>query len=203
MKKTFLTLLLFCYFLPAFSHGDDIGFKAKFEKIPVEKVDIKGTGVETREVKEETVDDVVRTTGQIEELPSSHFDVNSPVQGKVISIPVDLGTMVSEGQVLTIIQSTEIAKLQSELAQSEAELELAKNRFDREQKLFEKGIGYVGTSAGAYIMCPNIKVSTLGPNPKPRYGLEDLTGLDYVPFCLKVHYTDEMEANVKEMIKNN
>ena len=140
MKKTFLTLLLFCYFLPAFSHGDDIGFKAKFEKIPVEKVDIKGTGVETREVKEETVDDVVRTTGQIEELPSSHFDVNSPVQGKVISIPVDLGTMVSEGQVLTIIQSTEIAKLQSELAQSEAELELAKNRFDREQKLFEKGI---------------------------------------------------------------
>ena len=81
--------------------------------------------------------------------------------------------------------------------------EVKKTRFDEIlKKLFEKGIGYVGTSAGAYIMCPNIKVSTLGPNPKPRYGLEDLTGLDYVPFCLKVHYTDEMEANVKEMMKN-
>src|SRR3989338_2595132 len=140
MKKIFLALLFFCYLLPAFSHGDDIGFKAKFEKIPVEKVDVKGTGIETKEVKEETVDDVVRTTGQIEELPSSHFDVNSPVQGKVISVLVDLGTMVNAGQSLAVIQSTDIAKLQSELAQSEAELELAKNRFDREQKLFEKGI---------------------------------------------------------------
>src|SRR3989338_145915 len=124
MKKTFLTLLLFCYFLPAFSHGDDIGFKAKFEKIPVEKVDVKGTGIATKEVKEETVDDVVRTTGQIEELPSSHFDVNSSVQGKVLSVLVDLGAIVQAGQALATIQSTEIAKLQSELDQSEAELEL-------------------------------------------------------------------------------
>lgn len=171
MKKTFLTLLLFCYFLPAFSHGDDIGFKAKFEKIPVEKVDIKGTGIETREVKEETVDDTVRTTGQIEELPSSHSDINSPVQGKVLSVLVDLGAMVSAGQPLAIIQSTEIAKLQSELAQSEAELELAKNTLDREEKLFEKKITakkdldaakafFLGTEAKVKAARSNLKILT-------------------------------------------
>src|SRR3989338_5296322 len=127
MKKYLLLALFALSFLPSLAHGDDIGFKAKFEKIPVEKVDVKGTGIETKEVKEETVDDAVRTTGQIEELPSSHFDVNSPVQGRVISVLVDLGTMVNAGQSLAVIQSTDIAKLQSELDQSEAELELAKN----------------------------------------------------------------------------
>lgn len=171
MKKIFLALFLFFSFLPVFSHGDDIGFKAKFEKIPLEKVDIKGTGIETREVKEETVDDVVRTTGQIEELPSSHFDVNSPVQGKVLSVLVDLGAMVQAGQSLATIQSTEIAKLQSELDQSEAELELAKNTLDREEKLFEKKITakkdldaakafFLGTEAKVKAARSNLKILT-------------------------------------------
>lgn len=171
MKKILLTLLFFCYFLPAFSHGDDIGFKAKFEKIPVERVDVKGTGIETKEVKEETVDDVIRTTGQIEELPSSHFDINSPVQGKVLSVFVDLGTKVQAGQVLATIQSTEIAKLQSELDQLEAELELAKNTLDREEKLFEKRITakkdldaakafFLGTEAKVKAARSNLKILT-------------------------------------------
>ena len=171
MKKILLALLFFCYFLPALSHGDDIGFKAKFEKIPVEKVDVKGTGIETREIKEETVDDVVRTTGQIEELPSSHFDVNSPVQGKVLSVLVDLGAMVSGGQLRAVIQSIEKTKLQSDLEQSEAELELAKNTLDREEKLFEKRITakkdldaakafFLGTEAKVKAARSNLKILT-------------------------------------------
>ncbi|MBI2995082.1 MAG: efflux RND transporter periplasmic adaptor subunit [Candidatus Melainabacteria bacterium] len=140
----FYIFCIFCIFCPlsppCFGHGDDIAFKAKFKKIPTSNVDIKGTGIETKIIKEEIVDDIVRTTGQIEEIPNNKFDVNSPVQGKVISVLVDLGTMVQGGQGLATIQSTEIAKLQSELNQSEAELELAKNNFDREEKLFEKRI---------------------------------------------------------------
>lgn len=123
-----------------FAHGDDVDFKAKFETIPIEKVDVKNAGIVTKIVKEKIVDDVIRATGQIEELPSSHFDINSPVQGKVVSVLADLGNVVSKGQPLASVQSTDIAKLQSELDQFEAELELAKNRLDREEKLFEKGI---------------------------------------------------------------
>ncbi|OGI19714.1 MAG: hypothetical protein A3B68_04980 [Candidatus Melainabacteria bacterium RIFCSPHIGHO2_02_FULL_34_12] len=180
MKKYLLLALFALSFLPSLAHGDDIGFKAKFEKIPVEKVDVKGTGIETKEVKEETVDDAVRTTGQIEELPSSHFDVNSPVQGKVISVLVDLGTMVNAGQSLAVIQSTDIAKLQSELDQSEAELELAKNNFDREEKLFGKGISakkdldaakafYLSTEAKAKAAKNNLKILT-GQNGEAEEG---------------------------------
>ncbi|MSU44850.1 hypothetical protein EXS45_01570 [Candidatus Nomurabacteria bacterium] len=69
------------------------------------------------------------------------------------------------------------------------------------KKLFEKGLAYVGSSAGAYIMCPTIEVSKLGRNADRHFGLTDLTALNYVPFSLKVHYTDDMEMSVREIIK--
>lgn len=69
------------------------------------------------------------------------------------------------------------------------------------QKLLDKGLFYVGSSAGAYIMCPTIEVSKLGRNADRTFGLTDLTGLNYVPFCLKVHYTDEMEMDMRHIIK--
>ncbi len=60
---------------------------------------------------------------------------------------------------------------------------------------------YIGTSAGAYVMCPTIEVSAWNENGKDRFGLTDLTALNYVPFVLRVHYKDDAEENVKEKIK--
>ena len=67
-------------------------------------------------------------------------------------------------------------------------------------RLIHEGMAYIGTSAGAYITCPTIEVSTWGPKHHDRYGLRDLTGLNLVPFLLKVHYTDDMEGLVREKI---
>jgi len=69
------------------------------------------------------------------------------------------------------------------------------------KKLLDKGLDYVGSSAGAYVMCPTIEVSKLGRNADRDFGLKDLTSLNYVPFCLKVHYTDDMGASVREIMK--
>lgn len=62
----------------------------------------------------------------------------------------------------------------------------------------DSGIVYAGTSAGSYIACPTIETSTWGPKVKDRYGLEDLTGLNFVPFILKAHYTDDTHSLIKE-----
>jgi len=67
--------------------------------------------------------------------------------------------------------------------------------------LLDGGLMYGGTSAGAYVMCPVIEVSTWGPKVKSRYGLTDLTALHYVPFCLLVHYTDDEENLAREKMK--
>src|SRR3989338_1586021 len=69
------------------------------------------------------------------------------------------------------------------------------------RKLLEKGLAYVGSSAGAYIMCPTIEVSKFDRNVHKSFGLTNLTALNYVPFGLKVHYTDDIEADVREIMK--
>lgn len=66
------------------------------------------------------------------------------------------------------------------------------------KELLEEGKVYIGTSAGAYIACPSIDVANWDKTGKSRFGLTDFAALNYVPFVLKVHYTDEQEAKVKE-----
>ena len=69
------------------------------------------------------------------------------------------------------------------------------------KKLLNEGKIYIGTSAGAYIMCPTIEVANWNETGRDRFGLTDFSALNYVPFVLKVHYKDEMENLVKEKMK--
>jgi len=68
--------------------------------------------------------------------------------------------------------------------------------------LINRGVIYVGTSAGSYVMCPTIEMSTWKTDTKPRYGLKDLTGLNYVPFLLTVHYDSKNDEILKKAINN-
>jgi len=78
-----------------------------------------------------------------------------------------------------------------------------KTGFDKIIKeLIDRGVTYAGTSAGSYIMCPTIEMSTWKPKPKPRFGLKDLTALNYVPFLLSVHYDPKNKELLKKAIRN-
>ena len=68
------------------------------------------------------------------------------------------------------------------------------------KKALENGLIYVGTSAGAYLVCPTIEAATWEANPKDSYGLTDLRALNLVPFLLKVHYKDVMASALKERL---
>ena len=68
------------------------------------------------------------------------------------------------------------------------------------KELLKQGLVYIGTSAGAYVMCPTIEVSAWNPDNK-KFGLDDFTALNYVPFVLRVHYKEKYEELVKEKIK--
>lgn len=64
------------------------------------------------------------------------------------------------------------------------------------KELLGNGLSYVGTSAGSYIMTPNLQTATW--RGKDNFGVTDLTALDYVPFVLKVHYNDTQAEYVKK-----
>ncbi len=142
MKKIIAILILFVFSLPALSECGcgETKFKAANEKISANEIAKEAFNIETKKVEEQIVDEAIRTTGQIEEIPTNHFDINSPVQGKVQSVLVTLGDFVGVGKPLVVIQSTEIARLQAEISQLKAELELAKSNYEREQTLYEKSI---------------------------------------------------------------
>jgi len=77
--------------------------------------------------------------------------------------------------------------------------------FDRIIKDFiNKRLIYFGSSAGSLITCPTIETSLWKVSEKDvknDYGLKDLTGLNLVPFLLKVHYKPEQKDLLKKKIK--
>lgn len=70
--------------------------------------------------------------------------------------------------------------------------------------LIDKGVVYIGASAGSYVACPTIETSKWESSPKDKHdecGLTDLTAMNLVPFIMYVHYTDDQEEFLKEKIK--
>lgn len=70
------------------------------------------------------------------------------------------------------------------------------------KELTEKGVVYMGSSAGSYIACPTIEMSTWKKpgEEKEMFGVTDLTGMNLVSFLLKAHYKPEQAELLKEKI---
>lgn len=69
------------------------------------------------------------------------------------------------------------------------------------KELLPKGLTYIGVSAGSYVACPTIEMSTWKHTDKyDHYGITDFTALDLVPFLMSVHYKPENQELLKEKI---
>lgn len=67
--------------------------------------------------------------------------------------------------------------------------------------LIAQGVIYIGVSAGSYIACPSIIMSTWIEKGKDRYGITNFTAMNWVPFLIKAHYTPDMLDAIKEKAK--
>jgi dipeptidase E len=68
--------------------------------------------------------------------------------------------------------------------------------------LVASGVIYMGSSAGAYIACPTIEVSTwVRPDRFDRHGITNFTALNLVPFLVVAHYDQKNDGLLKEKIK--
>lgn len=65
-------------------------------------------------------------------------------------------------------------------------------------ELLERDIIYVGSSAGAYIMCPTIEISTWIKPIWPKFGVNDYSAIGLVPFIFKAHYTKDLKSLLKQ-----
>ncbi len=55
----------------------------------------------------------------------------------------------------------------------------------------------VSESAGSYVLCPNIEMANWKGSNSNEVGIDDLTGLNYVPFLVSAHYSDEVAGKIK------
>lgn len=69
------------------------------------------------------------------------------------------------------------------------------------KELINKGVIYIGVSAGSYICCPTIEMSFWKREQPELFGLTDFTALSLVPFLVTVHYKPEYKDLLQEKIK--
>ena len=69
------------------------------------------------------------------------------------------------------------------------------------KEAINRGVVYWGASAGTYIACPSIIISSWSVGRK-THGVTDFTGMNLVHFVVKAHYTPEMFETIKEKSKD-
>lgn len=69
--------------------------------------------------------------------------------------------------------------------------------------LLDQGKVYVGVSAGSIIVGPSIEVAGWGPTGDPNtINLQDLAGLNLVPFAISPHFTEPEREVLEENLKH-
>lgn len=65
----------------------------------------------------------------------------------------------------------------------------------------ERGVIYVGGSAGSYIACPTIEAAGWLNSDRNVVDLTDLTAMNLVPYIIKAHYEPEESDAIKEAMR--
>ncbi len=71
-------------------------------------------------------------------------------------------------------------------------------------KLVDRGLIYIGSSAGSYVACPTIEPAEWKRRGAVDYfGLKNLSALNLVPFLLVVHYTSRWQNIIQKSIRES
>ena len=119
--------------------------------ISVDQEVAKRLGIKVEPVKRQALKLAIKTTGQIETLPSQKAKVTTPIKGTILALLVEPNQKVEAGQPVAVLSSPELAGLQVEAIakQSEADgnamsaianLQLAEQNLARQKSLVEADI---------------------------------------------------------------
>lgn len=93
--------------------------------------------LQTAPVTLEEMEDVIRLNGRIEPAEQKQVRVYALVSGHVQSVKAELGDPVKQGQVLAVMQSSEVADVTNALSVATANLEMAKKNMETRKSLYE------------------------------------------------------------------
>lgn len=114
--------------------------------IEVDAQTAKRLGIKVEPVKQTTLLVGIKTTGQIETLPSKKVEVTAPIPGTVVELLVEPGAAVKKGQPVAVLSSPELIELRvqsqekqaqakADLQQAQADLQLAVQNLQRQRQI--------------------------------------------------------------------
>jgi membrane fusion protein, heavy metal efflux system len=129
-------------------HGDEFqggdSQQEASDSIQVDAQTAKSLGIKVEPVTNQRLDIGIKTTGQIEALPSQQVEVTSPIPGKVNELLVEPGAYVKAGQPVAVIASPDLIELrvssQEKQAQTKAELQQAQADLDLAQQNYQRQV---------------------------------------------------------------
>lgn len=66
--------------------------------------------------------------------------ISSRAEGRVLSVRADLGQQVAAGQVLALLESSEVGQTRGDLERARVNMDVARRNFEREKRLYEQSI---------------------------------------------------------------
>jgi membrane fusion protein, heavy metal efflux system len=116
------------------------------DAIEIDTQTAKSLGIKVESVSSQRLEISIRTTGQVETLPSKKVEVTAPIPGKVSELLVEPGMYVKAGQSVAVIASPDLVELRvtsqekqaeakAELQQAQADLDLARQNYQRQVEI--------------------------------------------------------------------
>ncbi len=116
------------------------------ESIQVDTQTAKHLGIKVEPVNRAILTVGIKTTGQIETLPSKKVEVTAPIPGTVVELLVEPGAAVKIGQPVAVLSSPELVELRvqsqekqaqakADLQQAQADLNLAQQNLQRQRQI--------------------------------------------------------------------
>jgi cobalt-zinc-cadmium efflux system membrane fusion protein len=116
------------------------------DAIQVDTETAKRLGIKVEPVKRQPLAVGIKTTGQIETLPSKKVEVTAPIPGKVVELLVEPGASVKAGQPVAVLAAPDLVELRVEsqekqaqakadLQQAQADLKLAQENLERQRQI--------------------------------------------------------------------
>ncbi len=114
--------------------------------IEVDAQTAKRLGIKVKPVNRTMLLVGIKTTGQIETLPSKKVEVTAPIPGTVVELLVEPGAAVKKGQPVAVLSSPELIELRvqsqekkaeakADLQQAQADLQLAVQNLQRQRQI--------------------------------------------------------------------
>ena len=102
---------------------------------------ISTVGIKIGEIERRQLSGTINATGTLKLSPQNRAEVSSLVSGVAKSILVKEGQAVRQGQIVAMVENTEIVALQKDYLVATRQLALAKQTLQRQQEIRDQGAG--------------------------------------------------------------